>query len=64
LLTDVNGISFHRLQILVWMVVFWALFLSSVFGKLTMMDFDTTQLALMGISSTTYLGFKFGEKQS
>jgi hypothetical protein len=64
LLTDVNGISFHRLQILVWMVVFWALFLSSVFGKLTMMDFDTTQLALMGISGTTYLGFKFAEKQS
>ena len=63
-LTDVNGIAFHRLQVLVWMLVFWILFLSSVFGKLTMMDFDTTQLALMGISGSTYLGFKLTEKQS
>jgi len=64
LLTDVNGISFHRLQIVAWMLVFWVLFLSSVLGKLTMMDFDTTQLALMGISGSTYLGFKLTEKQS
>ncbi len=64
LLSDENGISFHRLQVLGWTLVFWVVFLQSLFGKLTMVDFDTTQLALMGISGTTYLGFKLQEKQS
>jgi hypothetical protein len=64
ILTDVNGISFHRLQNLGWTSVFWVMFLSGLFTKLTMTEFDTTQLALMGISSSTYLGFKLTEKQS
>lgn len=64
ILTDVNGISFHRLQVLGWMVVFWAMFVSSLFTRMTMTEFDSTQLALMGISGSTYLGFKFTEKQS
>jgi len=64
LLSDANGISFHRLQVLGWTLVFWVVFLQSLFGKLTMVDFDTTQLALMGVSGSTYLGFKLQEKQS
>ncbi len=64
LLSDANGISFHRLQVLGWTLVFWVVFLQSLFGKLTMVDFDTTQLALLGISGSTYLGFKLQEKQS
>lgn len=64
LLSDANGMSFHRLQVLGWTLVFWVVFLQSVFGKITMVDFDTTQLALMGISGSTYLGFKLQEKQS
>jgi hypothetical protein len=64
ILTDVNGISFHRLQILGWMLVFWFMFVSALFTKLTMTGFDTTQLALMGISGSTYLGFKLTEKQA
>ena len=64
ILTDINGVSFHRLQIVAWTLVLWVLFLSSLFGKLTMMDFDTTQLTLLGISGGTYLGFKLNEKQS
>jgi len=64
LLSDVNGISFHRVQVFGWTLVFWAVFLSSIFKRVTMVDFDTTQLALMGISGSTYLGFKLQEKQS
>lgn len=64
ILTDINGISFHRLQIVAWTVVLWVLFMTWLFGKLTMMDFDATQLTLMGISGGTYLGFKLNEKQS
>jgi hypothetical protein len=64
LLMDVNGISFHRLQMAAWTLVFWVLFLSWLFGNLTMMDFDATQLSLIGISRSTYLGFKLNEKQA
>jgi hypothetical protein len=34
----------------------------SVARDLVMPDFDTTLLGLMGISSGTYIGFKFPEK--
>jgi len=64
LLSDENGISFHRLQVFGWTLVFWAVFVSMLFKKVTMVDFDATQLALMGISGSTYLGFKLQEKQS
>ena len=64
LLSDENGISFHRLQVVGWTLVFWVVFVSALFKSITMVDFDTTQLALMGISGTTYLGFKLQEKQS
>jgi hypothetical protein len=64
ILTDVNGIGFHRLQIVAWTLVLWVLFMSSLFDKLTMMGFDATQLTLLGISGGTYLGFKLNEKQS
>jgi len=63
-LTDVNGVSFHRLQVFGWTMVFWIIFISALFKSITMTDFDTTQLALMGISGSTYLGFKLQEKQS
>ncbi len=64
LLSDENGISFHRLQVFGWTLVFWAVFVSMLFKKVTMVDFDATQLALMGISGSTYLGFKLQETQS
>jgi hypothetical protein len=37
-------------------------FIRSVLLQLVMPDFDTTLLGLMGISSGTYIGFKFPEK--
>jgi hypothetical protein len=61
-LSDENGISFHRLQVFGWTLVFWTVFVSSLFKRVTMADFDATQLALMGISGSTYLGFKLQEK--
>jgi len=63
-LSDANGISFHRLQVFGWTLVFWAVFATTLFKTITMTDFDTTQLALLGISGGTYLGFKVQEKQS
>ena len=57
-----SGTSFHRLQMLVWTLVLGVLFLHSVWGRLSMPEFSGTLLALLGISSGTYLGFKIPEK--
>src|SRR5260370_5551537 len=64
LLTDANGYSLHRVQMLIWTLVLGALFWASVWHDLAMPEFSETLLALMGISAGTYLGFKIPEKQS
>jgi hypothetical protein len=64
LLTDANGVNFHRFQMLVWTVVLSFLFCVEVYKNLAMPEFSETLLALMGISSGTYLGLKIPEAQS
>jgi hypothetical protein len=64
LVTDANGPSFHRFQMIAWTVVLGVLFLASVYKSLSMPEFSGTMLALMGISAGTYLGFKIPEKQN
>ena len=56
--------SFHRFQIFVWTIVLVFLFVYSVWSRLSMPEFGTTLLAVMGISGGTYLGFKIPEKQT
>ena len=57
--TDDNGsVALHRLQVLLWTFVLGVIFLASVLHVLSMPEFNTTLLALMGISAGTYLGFK------
>jgi hypothetical protein len=63
ILSDASGYSFHRFQIFAWTIVLGIIFLSSVYNGLTMPEFSPTLLGLMGISSGTYLGFKFPEKK-
>jgi hypothetical protein len=62
LLRDGSGISFPRFQIAVWTIVLAIIFIRKVYQDLTMPEFDSSLLGLMGISSGTYLGFKFPEK--
>lgn len=62
ILTDDGGISFHRFQLFIWTVVLGIIFVTSVYKQLAMPDFNDTLLALMGISSGTYMGFMFTEK--
>jgi hypothetical protein len=64
LLRDANGISLHRFQIVVWTLTLGAVFVGAVIVNLAMPEFDPTLLALMGISSGTYLGFKFPERKA
>jgi hypothetical protein len=63
-LTDSDGISFHRFQMVIWTLIFGAVFAISVYTDLIMPDFSVTLLGLMGISSGTYIGFKFSETKN
>lgn len=60
---DAAGISFHRLQMAIWTIVLGVVFIKEVMSSFALPEFDATLLALMGISSGTYLGFKFPEQQ-
>jgi hypothetical protein len=62
ILTDANGYSLHRLQLLIWTGVVSLVFVGTVVSRLVLPDIDTTMLALLGISNGTYLGFKLPEK--
>jgi hypothetical protein len=63
ILSDDNGISFHRFQIFAWTIVLIFIFVTSVYNILAMPNFDATLLGLMGISSGTYIGFKLPAQQ-
>jgi hypothetical protein len=63
-LSDGAGMSLHRFQMFVWTLVLGVIFCFSVYRRLAMPDFSVTLLGLMGISSGTYLGFKFPEKET
>jgi hypothetical protein len=63
ILSDGHGYSFHRFQIFAWTIVLGVMFVSSVYNGLTMPEFSPTLLGLMGISSGTYIGFKFPEQK-
>jgi hypothetical protein len=61
-LSDADGICFHRFQMFVWTLVLGIMFISSVYYVLSMPEFSPTLLGLQGISAGTYLGFKIPEK--
>jgi hypothetical protein len=58
ILSDDNGVSVPKFQIFVWTIVLGIMFAVSVINELTMPEFSGTLLALMGISSATYVGAK------
>jgi hypothetical protein len=59
LVSDERGVvALDRVQIVLWTIILGGIFLYSVVWDLTMPEFNATMLALMGISSGTYLGFK------
>jgi hypothetical protein len=64
LLSDANGLSFHRFQMFVWTIVLGVIFVVSAYTDLLMPNFSATLLGLMGISAGTYIGFKFPEQKN
>lgn len=63
ILADSTGYSFHRFQIFAWTIILGIIFISDVYNSLNMPDFSATLLGLMGLSSGTYIGFKFPEQK-
>ncbi len=61
ILSDVNGVNFHRFQMMAWTVVLGVVFVGHVYKELAMPEFSQTLLSLMGISAGTYLGLKIPE---
>jgi hypothetical protein len=61
ILSDADGISFHRFQMAAWTLVLGIIFISSVYYNLAMPVFDTTLMGLLGLSAGTYLGLKIPE---
>ncbi len=61
ILSDANGVSFHRFQIAAWTLVLGIIFVIQVYKMLAMPIFDGSLLALLGISAGTYLGLKIPE---
>ncbi|MBC1241053.1 hypothetical protein [Nostoc sp. 2RC] len=62
ILSDINGVNFHRFQTFIWTVAIGVFFLWEVGKNLAMPEFDETLLTLQGISSATYLGLR-GQEQ-
>ncbi|GAA0753443.1 hypothetical protein LRH25_30330 [Ideonella azotifigens] len=63
LLSDANGLTIHRLQMLVMTVALGLMFLIHVGTRLTMPELDPSILTLMGLSAGTYVGLKLPEAQ-
>lgn len=58
IVSDTNGVNFHRFQMAAWTAVLGVIFVHDVYVSLAMPEFDNTLLGLLGISSGTYLGLK------
>ncbi len=58
ILTDTDGVTVHRFQMLVWTIVLGTVFVFSVAKDLVMPEFSATLLGLMGLSSATFLAPK------
>ncbi len=61
ILSDADGISVHRFQMVAWTLVLSFIFAKQVFDTMAMPDFDANLLTLQGISAATYVGLKMAE---
>jgi len=63
ILSDKNGISIHRLQAVIFNLIFGIAFFQHVLLHYSMPDFSPTQLVLLGLSSGTYAFLKTTESK-
>ena len=57
-----NGPNLHRLQLVGWTVIYLGVFITDTCAKLTFPELDDKTLILLGLSATTYVWFRRGEK--
>ena len=58
ILSDANGVNFHRYQIAIWTLVLGIVFVCAVYRDLAMPQFSETLLGLMGLSAGTFVAMK------
>ncbi|WP_414514896.1 hypothetical protein [Nostoc sp. PCC 9305] len=63
ILSDGNGFDFHRIQVALWTLALGLVFIYEVINSGKMPEFDSSLLALQGISSATFIGLRTTEKQ-
>lgn len=63
LLSENDGVTLHRFQMLAMTVILGVIFVVHVGSHLAMPEFDANTLGLLGISAGTYVGFKIPEKK-
>lgn len=61
ILSDANGVSFHRYQLLVWTVVLAAVFAYVTWRDLALPPLDTGLLGTYFVSAATFIGLKVPE---
>ena len=64
ILSDADGISIHRLQALVFNLVFGAVLIFTIFSEGVLRDFSQNELILIGLSSGTYTILKTNENKA
>ncbi len=62
ILTDANGMSIHRAQMVVWTLIIGMFFVRRSISDFSMPDLNDNLLILMGLSAGTYIGLKTQEK--
>ena len=63
LLSDSNGVRFHRFQLCAWTLLLGLIFAAIVYDDLVMPNFGDSLLALVGISATAHVGFTYLEQE-
>ena len=63
LLSDSNGVRFHRFQLCAWTLVLGLIFATIVYDDLVMPNFGDNLLALVGISAAAHVGFTYLEQE-
>ena len=64
ILSDANGISFHRFQIAAFTLILSIIFCWEVYEALKMPVFNSTLMGMLGLSAGTYLGLKIPEAKT
>jgi hypothetical protein len=61
ILSDANGVSFHRFQMAAFTLILGFVFIRGVYDNLAMPEFNQTLMGFLGLSAGTYLGLKIPE---